>query len=65
MLLNHFRFVHKDGSDTRSPLPVARVAAIGRTTSSYLEDELEIRVNAIATKPSPEALSAAITSFMH
>ncbi|KAL9710710.1 uroporphyrinogen-III synthase [Leucoagaricus gongylophorus] len=68
VLRKHFHFVHKDtllDLDMKSPLLVARVATIGRTTSSYLEDELGIHVDATATKPSPEALSAAITSFMH
>jgi len=68
VLRKHFHFVHKDillDLDMKSPLLVARVASIGRTTSSYLEDELGIHVDATATKPSPEALSAAITSSMH
>lgn len=41
--------------------PVVNVGAIGRVTSSYLEEELKLYVDAVAAKPTPEALLAAIT----
>ncbi|KAF9442818.1 tetrapyrrole biosynthesis, uroporphyrinogen III synthase [Macrolepiota fuliginosa MF-IS2] len=40
---------------------VAKVGAIGHVTSSYLEEELMIHVDAVAIKPTPEALLAAIS----
>ncbi|KAF5353240.1 hypothetical protein D9756_007891 [Leucocoprinus leucothites] len=67
MLSEHFQFIPKDSpsvSNATSALPIARVAAIGRVTSAFLEEELKVRVDAIAAKPSPEALAAAISSAM-
>lgn len=41
---------------------MAKTAAIGRVTSSYLEEELKLHVDATATKPTPDALLAAISA---
>ncbi|EEB96503.1 hypothetical protein MPER_04353, partial [Moniliophthora perniciosa FA553] len=43
--------------------PVARVAAIGPTTDTYLRETLHLRVDAMAAKPTPEDLVSAIVSF--
>jgi uroporphyrinogen-III synthase len=74
-LQKHFRFtsISKDdlsptlpaSTSTSTQLPTARVAAIGRVTSTYLEEELKICVDVIATKPSPEALADVISSAIH
>ncbi|KAF9476896.1 tetrapyrrole biosynthesis, uroporphyrinogen III synthase [Pholiota conissans] len=45
---------------TASPLRQAKVAAIGPTTSSFLQDDLELRVHAMAQKPTPEDLLSSI-----
>lgn len=65
ILQRHFRFTQSESSSTDpvSPHPpLAKIAAIGRVTSSYLEEELKLHVDAVATKPTPEALLAAITT---
>ncbi|TFK94145.1 tetrapyrrole biosynthesis uroporphyrinogen III synthase [Polyporus arcularius HHB13444] len=41
----------------------ARLAAIGPTTSTYLESELQLRVDVVAEKPNPDALAAGIASW--
>ncbi|KAK7680760.1 hypothetical protein QCA50_016068 [Cerrena zonata] len=43
----------------------ARIAAIGPTTSTFLTDTLKLRVDAIPSKPSPEALVNAVYSVDH
>jgi len=53
-LRKHFNF-----DLTSSPRP-ARVAAIGPTTSLFLQEKLGLRVDAVAAKPSPEDLLAAL-----
>ncbi|KAF7759628.1 hypothetical protein Agabi119p4_11323 [Agaricus bisporus var. burnettii] len=68
-LQQHFRFtnctstpteqVTSSASDAHKPL--ARVGAIGRVTSTYLEEELMLRIDAVASKPTPEELLAAIS----
>lgn len=41
----------------------AKIAAIGPTTSTFLHDKLNMRVDVLSPKPSPEALAAAIQGF--
>ncbi|KAJ7104242.1 tetrapyrrole biosynthesis, uroporphyrinogen III synthase [Mycena belliarum] len=41
----------------------ARIASIGPTTSAFLRDELSLRVDAAALKPSPDELLKAIVSY--
>ncbi len=41
----------------------ARLAAIGPTTSTYLESELQLQVDVVAPKPNPDALAAGIASW--
>ena len=41
----------------------ARIAAIGPTTSTFLEEELGVRVDVVPTKPTPEALAEAIARW--
>ncbi|KAJ3570183.1 hypothetical protein NP233_g4574 [Leucocoprinus birnbaumii] len=63
MLRKHFNFISLDSPiNSSTSIPTAKVAAIGQVTSAYLEEKLKIRVDAIAAKPSPEALSAALAS---
>ncbi|KXN90407.1 Uroporphyrinogen-III synthase [Leucoagaricus sp. SymC.cos] len=66
-LLKHFIFTPNETPlelDDPPHLLTAKVAAIGYVTSAHLEEELKIRVDAIATKPSAEALSTAISTTM-
>ncbi|KIY48589.1 tetrapyrrole biosynthesis, uroporphyrinogen III synthase [Fistulina hepatica ATCC 64428] len=54
----HFAF---PGEQQSHPAAVrARLAAIGQTTHAYLRDECGFIVDAVASKPNPEALLAAI-----
>lgn len=41
----------------------AKIAAIGPTTSTFLNDKLNMRVDVLSPKPSPEGLAAAIQGF--
>ncbi|KAI0702748.1 tetrapyrrole biosynthesis uroporphyrinogen III synthase [Earliella scabrosa] len=41
----------------------ARIAAIGPTTSTFLEEELGVRVDVVPAKPTPEALAEAIAQW--
>ena len=41
----------------------ARLAAIGPTTASYLHDDMGLRVDVVAAKPTPEALSEGIATW--
>ena len=41
----------------------ARLAAIGPTTAASLESELQLRIDVVAAKPTPEALADGIASF--
>ncbi|KAI5119288.1 hypothetical protein M0805_008067 [Coniferiporia weirii] len=47
---------------TKKGLPVAKIAAIGPTTAGHLRDVLKLEVAAVAAKPVPEELAAAIKS---
>ena len=51
------------GGQTSDALRRAKLAAIGPTTSTYLESELHLRVDVVATKPNPEALVEGIASW--
>lgn len=51
------------GGQTSDAMRRARLAAIGPTTSTYLESELHLRVDVVATKPNPNALVEGITSW--
>ena len=44
-------------------LRLAQTAAIGPTTSSFLESEFGVRVDVVAAKPSPESLVESIVSW--
>ena len=55
ILREHFDFPPVDGGhdqDTR----FCRVAAIGPTTVTHVEEKCGVRVHAVARKPTPEAL---------
>lgn len=41
----------------------AKIAAIGPTTASFLQDQYKLRVHAVAAKPTPEDLANAIVAF--
>ena len=41
----------------------ARLAAIGPTTAASLESELQLRIDVVAAKPTPEALADGIAGF--
>jgi uroporphyrinogen-III synthase len=41
----------------------SHVAAIGQTTAAFLHDNLNIRVNVIPPKPTPEDIVAAIVQY--
>jgi len=45
------------------PLDALSVAVIGPTTASFLRDTLEVRVDVVAPKPTPDALCDAIAAF--
>ncbi|KAF4612287.1 hypothetical protein D9613_003655 [Agrocybe pediades] len=72
-LQNHFTFAKDTGkemtrSDTNSPentLPIAKVAAIGPTTDTYLRGELHLLVDVMAQKPTPEDVVKEITRYDH
>ena len=49
----------EDGQDGR----VCKVAAIGPTTVTYIEEKCGVRVHAVAEKPSPEALGEVLFKF--
>ena len=51
------------GGHTCDALRRAKLAAIGPTTSTYLESELHLRVDVVATKPNPGALVEGIASW--
>lgn len=44
-------------------LDALRVAAIGPTTASFLRDTLKMRVDVVASKPTPDALCRAVVAF--
>ena len=44
-------------------LPTARIAAIGPTTASFLSETLQLLVDVVPSKPSPEELSKDIMKF--
>ena len=50
----------EDGVGRRRP---ARLAAIGPTTASALEEELGMEVDVVAVKPNPETLAEGIARF--
>ncbi|KAI0798174.1 tetrapyrrole biosynthesis, uroporphyrinogen III synthase [Abortiporus biennis] len=53
-----------DSSDNYSSSDLlAHIAAIGPTTSIYLVETLNLRVDVVAPKPTPDALAEAIVSF--
>ncbi|KAI0705998.1 tetrapyrrole biosynthesis uroporphyrinogen III synthase [Cerioporus squamosus] len=54
--------VKQDGENAGT-LRRARLAAIGPTTSAYLESELQLRVDVVAAKPNPDALAQGIASW--
>ncbi|RDX46079.1 tetrapyrrole biosynthesis uroporphyrinogen III synthase [Lentinus brumalis] len=65
ILSKHFDMpanVKIEGQKTNT-LRRARLAAIGPTTSTYLEAELHLRVDVVAEKPNPDALAAGIASW--
>lgn len=45
-----------------SPLRRARIAAIGPTTASYLREEANLRVDAVAEAPNADSLVVAVES---
>ena len=67
-LLKYFRFAKSksahnqdDASTAHDYLkPLAHIGAIGPVTSNYLEEELMLCVDAVASEPTPEGLLAAI-----
>ena len=59
ILREHFAFSPvngEDGQETR----FCRVAAIGPTTGTHIEEKCGVRVHAVAGKPRPEALGEAL-----
>jgi len=62
MLNNHFNFQPTE-PDTERSISRPRVAAIGPVTSSFLRDELKIRVDTTPPKPTPQDLVAAIVAY--
>lgn len=57
-LSKHFNMPSPDSSSFS-----ARIAAIGPTTSDFLKNKLHIRIDAVAPKPSPDALAGVIHTF--
>ncbi|KAJ7600762.1 tetrapyrrole biosynthesis, uroporphyrinogen III synthase [Mycena floridula] len=51
-------------STTLQDKMLARILAIGPTTSAFLHDTLHLKVDAVATKPSPEGVVTAIEAQM-
>ncbi|KAI5991246.1 tetrapyrrole biosynthesis, uroporphyrinogen III synthase [Pisolithus albus] len=67
-LRNYFffpRLVDTGGADElgHGRKEIAKVAAIGPTTASALHDELGLRVDVVAPKPTPAELASAIVGF--
>ncbi|EJF55923.1 tetrapyrrole biosynthesis uroporphyrinogen III synthase [Dichomitus squalens LYAD-421 SS1] len=66
ILSRHFDIPLKDdatGNCSGTGSRGARLAAIGPTTASSLESDLELRIEVIAAKPTPESLANGIVSF--
>ena len=40
-----------------------KIASIGPTTATFLREGLELQVDAVASKPTPEELISAIVAF--
>ena len=47
------------GEETR----IVKVAAIGLTTASYLVDTLDVQVDVVSPKPTPDALCSAMVAY--
>ena len=63
ILRNHFELRTSQSPLSASPeLLQAKIAAIGPTTYSFLQDELHLEVDVTAQKPSPEDIVACITA---
>jgi uroporphyrinogen-III synthase len=62
ILRKHFRLEgsSSDTTSNTSSLLHAKVAAIGPTTNAFLQDELHLRVHAMAQKPTPEDIVSVI-----
>lgn len=58
ILKEHFQIPNIDDKSSST-----KVAAIGPTTSTFLRDELCIRVDVLSPKPNPESLASAIKEF--
>ncbi|RPD53618.1 tetrapyrrole biosynthesis, uroporphyrinogen III synthase [Lentinus tigrinus ALCF2SS1-6] len=65
ILSKHFDMpaAEKPDAQNAGTLRRARLAAIGPTTSAYLESELHLRVDVVAAQPNPDALVEGIASF--
>lgn len=60
VLRERFALPYLQENNTRPYM--TRIAAIGPTTSTFLTDILKLRVDAVALKPSPDALVDAVDS---
>lgn len=59
ILREHFAFSPAKGEDDQDTR-FCRVAAIGPTTVTHIEEKCGTRVDAVAGKPTPEALGEAL-----
>lgn len=65
ILRHHFDFDFDDSSSEleASRLATAKIASIGPVTTSFLQNELMMRVHATASHPTPQDLVAAIVAY--
>ncbi|KAJ6607406.1 tetrapyrrole biosynthesis, uroporphyrinogen III synthase [Mycena sp. CBHHK59/15] len=59
-LRHHFDLRSTDGSVSSTTQSPARIASIGPTTSTYLQDQLNLQVDAVAIRPTAEDLVQAV-----
>ncbi|KAJ7931433.1 tetrapyrrole biosynthesis, uroporphyrinogen III synthase, partial [Mycena leptocephala] len=62
-LRRHFDLRSADASTPSLPQRAARIASIGPTTSTFLRDKLNVSVDAVAFKPTPDDLLHSIGAY--
>jgi uroporphyrinogen-III synthase len=60
---NTFHLQAVRSSEDDEEYPVVRVAAIGLTTSAFLQERLHLRVDVVPHKPNAKDLAAAIAEY--